>query len=49
VLYVSGHADDATARYGVCEARGSFLAKPFTPEDLTRRVREVLDAPATER
>jgi PAS domain S-box-containing protein len=44
VLYVSGYADDTVARYGLSEERVSFLAKPFSPETLARRVREVLDA-----
>jgi nitrogen-specific signal transduction histidine kinase len=44
-LYVSGYADDMVARYGVTEERVSFLAKPFSPEELARRVRELLDGP----
>jgi two-component system, cell cycle sensor histidine kinase and response regulator CckA len=43
VLYMSGYADDTMARHGVSEERVSFLAKPFAPDELTRRVREVLD------
>jgi PAS domain S-box-containing protein len=43
VLYVSGYADDTVMRYGLPEERVSFLAKPFTPDSLSRRVREVLD------
>ncbi len=43
VLYMSGYADDTMARHGVSEERVSFLAKPFAPDALTRRVREVLD------
>jgi two-component system cell cycle sensor histidine kinase/response regulator CckA len=44
VLYMSGYADDTMARHGVSEERVSFLAKPFTPDELARRVRDVLDA-----
>jgi two-component system cell cycle sensor histidine kinase/response regulator CckA len=44
VLYMSGYADDTMARHGVNEEHVSFLAKPFTPDELARRVREVLDA-----
>jgi CheY-like chemotaxis protein len=40
---VSGYTDDAILRHGVAAGRDPFLAKPFTPEQLTRSVRDVLD------
>jgi PAS domain S-box-containing protein len=43
VLFVSGYTDDQLSRHGLAEARGAFLAKPFLPLDLARKVREVLD------
>lgn len=46
VLYTSGFADDEMVRRGLLEATRPFLQKPFTPLDLGRKVREVLDAPA---
>ena len=44
VLYVSGYADDAIAHRGVLEEGAHFLAKPFSVEALSSKVREVLDA-----
>jgi DNA-binding NtrC family response regulator len=46
VLCMSGYTDDSIVRHGVLEAQIAYLQKPFTPDALTRRVREVLDAPA---
>jgi nitrogen-specific signal transduction histidine kinase/ActR/RegA family two-component response regulator len=44
VLYLSGYADASIVRDGVLEPGLAFLQKPFTPETLARRVREVLNA-----
>ena len=44
VLYVSGHTDDDALLREVERSRSPFLAKPFGPPELLRRVREVLDA-----
>ncbi len=44
-LLMSGHADAAVLAE-VAEPGQAFLAKPYTPDRLARRVREVLDAPA---
>jgi two-component system, cell cycle sensor histidine kinase and response regulator CckA len=45
-LLVSGHPEPTVAPAGPTDAGVAFLSKPFTPERLARKVREVLDAPA---
>jgi two-component system cell cycle sensor histidine kinase/response regulator CckA len=49
VLYMSGYSDDALIRRGVVEQGAAFLQKPFTPDALAHKVREVLDADLTHR
>ena len=44
VLFASGYADDAVVAHGVRHDGVPFLQKPFEPDDLVRRVREVLDS-----
>jgi CheY-like chemotaxis protein len=42
VLYISGYVQDASARAAFASEHSAFVAKPFTPELLTDRVRELL-------
>lgn len=45
VLYVSGYTDDVALHQGELEGGHAFLQKPFTPDILARKVRELLDGP----
>ena len=42
-LFMSGYTDDEVVRRGVMHGEAVFLQKPFTPEQLARKVRLALD------
>ena len=42
VLFTSGYSADTIIRPGISESRTAFLEKPFLPDDLARKIREVL-------
>jgi signal transduction histidine kinase/ActR/RegA family two-component response regulator len=43
VLFMSGYADDTIVRQDMLNPGSRFLGKPFSREDLLRKVRQVLD------
>jgi CheY-like chemotaxis protein/two-component sensor histidine kinase len=43
VLYTSGYTDSQIGHHGVLEPGIAFLQKPFSADDLTRKVRSLLD------
>ena len=46
LLFISGYTDDVINRQGVPENGAYFLSKPFSPDELVAKVREMLDASA---
>lgn len=44
VLFMSGYTEDAIHHYYVPNGELNFIEKPFTPNDLAWKVREILDA-----
>jgi hypothetical protein len=40
---MSGYTDDVIADHGVLDAGMAFIQKPFAPDVLARKVRDVLD------
>jgi two-component system cell cycle sensor histidine kinase/response regulator CckA len=48
ILFTSGYTQDAVVRQSFLEQGAAFIEKPFTPDGLARKAREVLDAPIVE-
>ncbi|HEX6693920.1 MAG TPA: response regulator [Longimicrobiales bacterium] len=46
VIYMSGYTEDEIIRRGIVEMEQRFISKPFTPAQLSRLVRDVLDGVA---
>ena len=45
VLFMSGYTDEAIVHHGILGPGTAFLQKPFTPQALTSKVRQVLNQP----
>jgi two-component system, cell cycle sensor histidine kinase and response regulator CckA len=43
VLFISGYMEESISYDGVLGERGLFLQKPFSPQSLAEKVRELLD------
>jgi len=44
VLFTSGYAEDLIARQGLPHQEINFIGKPYSPKELAKKIREILDA-----
>jgi CheY-like chemotaxis protein len=45
VMFMSGYSEDVFAKRGVLSAGTAYIQKPFDPDRLAAKVREILDSP----
>jgi len=43
VLFTSGYTNDVIIKYGITETRSNFIQKPFTFENLSKKVRNIIE------
>lgn len=43
ILFISGYTDDAIVNHGVLSPGTPFLHKPFTPDQLIRKIQTLLN------
>jgi two-component system, cell cycle sensor histidine kinase and response regulator CckA len=48
-VFMSGYSEEAVMRQGMLEPQTVFISKPFTPQTLSQRLREALDAGFSDR
>jgi DNA-binding NarL/FixJ family response regulator len=46
VLFTSGYPSDTIVRHGIAEARTAFIQKPYLPDEVGRKLREMLTSNA---
>jgi PAS domain S-box-containing protein len=44
ILFMSGYADETITQSGILDSGAAFIEKPFSPDDLACKVREVLES-----
>lgn len=44
ILFTSGYTEDAVVRHGISESEMNFIQKPFSFDELSKKVRKLLDA-----
>ena len=48
ICFMSGYTNNAIVHHGILDQNTNFIQKPFTPDDLLKKIRSILDTPAKE-